>query len=236
MNHRSLIAAVALIFTGSAFAQTTYFPERHDWQRRAPAQVGMDGAALEEAIRFAKTKDNPLPRDQAQAWSKTFGMNEPYFGGLIGPTSVRAPINGIIVRSGYVVAEWGDTARADMTHSVAKTFLTTVIGLAWQQGLIRDVNDRVATYMPFNVDLFDAPHNRNITWDHLLRQTSDWQGTLWGKPDWADRPEGKPTNGPAASCMNRAHASSTTMCVSMPWRSRHCMCGAGRCRRCCANR
>ena len=32
---------------------------------------------------------------------------------------------------------------------------------------------------------------RKITWDHLLRQTSDWQGTLWGKPDWADRPEGQ---------------------------------------------
>src|SRR5258708_19670915 len=23
----------------------------------------------------------------------------------------------------------------------------------------------------------------------MLRQTSDWEGTLWGKPDWADRPE-----------------------------------------------
>ena len=45
--------------------------------------------------------------------------------------------------------------------------------------------------MPPGVDLFDAPHNQKIKWDHLLRQTSDWQGTLWGKPDWADRPEGK---------------------------------------------
>jgi CubicO group peptidase (beta-lactamase class C family) len=35
---------------------------------------------------------------------------------------------------------------------------------------------------------FDTPHNRTITWDDLLRQTSDWEGTLWGKPDWADRP------------------------------------------------
>jgi CubicO group peptidase (beta-lactamase class C family) len=26
----------------------------------------------------------------------------------------------------------------------------------------------------------------------MLRQTSDWEGTLWGKPDWADRPEGGP--------------------------------------------
>ena len=45
--------------------------------------------------------------------------------------------------------------------------------------------------MPPGVDLFEAEHNQKITWDHLLRQTSDWQGTLWGKPDWADRPEGK---------------------------------------------
>jgi CubicO group peptidase (beta-lactamase class C family) len=26
----------------------------------------------------------------------------------------------------------------------------------------------------------------------MLRQTSDWEGVLWGKPDWADRPAGKP--------------------------------------------
>jgi CubicO group peptidase (beta-lactamase class C family) len=40
------------------------------------------------------------------------------------------------------------------------------------------------------LDLFESEHNRRVTWDHLLRQTSDWQGTLWGKPDWADRPRG----------------------------------------------
>ncbi len=187
-----------LAFAGSALAQSganpaaAYFPDRFEWQRRTPAQVGMDAAALGEAVRFVKTKDNPAPRDQAMAWAQSFGVREPYFGGLIGPTKVRAPINGLIVRRGYVVAEWGETQSVDMTHSVAKTFLTTVVGLAWQKGLIRDVNDRVAGYMPADVALFDAPHNQPITWDHMLRQTSDWQGTLWGKPDWADRPEGKP--------------------------------------------
>jgi CubicO group peptidase (beta-lactamase class C family) len=40
------------------------------------------------------------------------------------------------------------------------------------------------------IEPFESEHNRRITWDHLLRQTSDWQGTLWGKPDWADRPRG----------------------------------------------
>ena len=162
-----------------------------EWQHRTPTQAGMDEALLNEALRYVATVDNPAPRDQAQALAQSFGAKEPYFGGLLGPTRPRAAINGLIIRRGYVVAEWGDTQRVDMTHSVAKTFLTTVVGLAVKDGLIRDVNDKVAGYMPPGIDLFDAPHNQPITWDHLLRQTSDWQGSLWGKPDWADRPEPK---------------------------------------------
>ena len=98
----------------------------------------------------------------------------------------------MIIKNGYVVADWGDTGAVDMTFSVTKTFLSTVVGLAWQKGLIRDVTDKARDYMPPGVDLFDDPHNQTITWEHLLRQTSDWKGVLWGKPDWADRPEGKP--------------------------------------------
>ena len=65
--------------------------------------------------------------------------------------------------------------------------------------------------MPAGVDLFEAPHNQPITWEHLLRQSSDWQGTLWGKPDWADRPEGKAaTSGRIGSSTSRARITSTT--------------------------
>ncbi len=62
-------------------------------------------------------------------------------------------------------------------------------GLAWDRGLIRRLDDRVAGYLP-EPDLFADPHNAPITWEHLLRQTSDWSGTLWGVPDWADHPVG----------------------------------------------
>jgi CubicO group peptidase (beta-lactamase class C family) len=62
---------------------------------------------------------------------------------------VRAPLNGIIIHHGYVVAEWGETRKVDMTHSVSKTFLTTVVGLAWQKGLIHDITDKARDYMPF---------------------------------------------------------------------------------------
>ena len=194
MPRRAWILIALLAGFGSALAQPAppYFPDRFEWQHRTPQQMGMDAAALDEALRLVATLENPAPKDQAIAWAKTFGSAEPGFGGLIGPTSTRAAINGVIVRRGYVVAEWGDTQRVDMSHSVSKSFLTAVVGLAWQQGLIRNINDKVAAYMPPDVKLFDAPHNQPITWDHLLRQTSDWQGTLWGKPDWADRPEGKP--------------------------------------------
>ena len=34
---------------------------------------------------------------------------------------------------------------------------------------------------------FLHPHNDAITWSHLLQQTSEWEGTLWGKPDVVDR-------------------------------------------------
>ena len=164
-----------------------YFPDRFDWKRKTPEDAGMDAAKLDEAVKYAIANENPGPKDLALDLALTFGAREP-FDTLIGPTRERAAANGIVIRHGYVVAEWGDTKRPDMTFSVTKSFLSTVVGLAWQKGLIRDVHDLARDYMPLP-GYFDG-HNATITWDHLLRQTSDWQGTLWGKPDWADRPEG----------------------------------------------
>lgn len=173
----------------SAPASVLYFPERNDWQRKTPEEMGMDKARLDEAVKLAIAKENPATKNMAFYLATTFGAREP-LDTPIGPIKDRGAANGLIVRHGHIVAEWGDTRRVDMTFSVTKTFVTTMVGLAWQKGLIRDVNDYARDYMPAGADLFEAEHNRNIKWDHLLRQTSDWQGTLWGKPDWADRPEG----------------------------------------------
>ena len=172
----------------TAPAQAPYFPERLDWQHKTPEEMGMNGALVNEAVQLAIAADTPGTHDMTQFLTNSFGK-EPFFS-LVGPIKDRGPAGGIITRHGYIVAEWGDPKRADITNSVTKTFLTTVVGLAVQRGLIKDVNDYARDYMPPHVDLFDAPHNQNIKWDHLLRQTSDWQGTLWGKPDWADRPVG----------------------------------------------
>jgi CubicO group peptidase (beta-lactamase class C family) len=168
-----------------------YFPPRGSWERKRPEELGFNGARLQQAIDFSVANESSSPKDTALALKQTFGVREPNFK-ILGPTQTRAALNGIIIRRGYVAAEWGDTARTDMAHSVTKTFLTTVVGLAWQRGMIRDLNDRASDYLPTmdREQLFASDHNASITWEHLLRQTSDWSGTLWGVPDWADRPVG----------------------------------------------
>jgi CubicO group peptidase (beta-lactamase class C family) len=187
-SFNALVAIVVLGLAPVAARAQTYFPERFTWETRTPAAAGFNAAALEEAVAFAVSSENPNTKDLAVDIATTFSR-EPH-NAIIGPVKSRGALSGLVVHRGYIVAEWGDTARVDMTFSVTKSFLSTVVGLAWQRGLIRDVTDRVAPYVP-DSGLFDAPHNQPITWDHLLRQTSDWQGTLWGKPDWADRPEGE---------------------------------------------
>jgi len=74
---------------------------------------------------------------------------------------------------------------------VTKSFLSSVVGLAFDRRLIPDLDQRVRELVP--IPEFESSHNATITWDHMLRQTSDWEGTLWGKPDWADRPQGDPS-------------------------------------------
>jgi CubicO group peptidase (beta-lactamase class C family) len=196
----SLCAAPATTLAQHSAASTQrpeiYFPERFDWQHKKPEAVGMDSARLDEAVKLAIADENPGPRNMAIYLATTFGAAEP-FDTPIGPVKDAGGPAGLVTRHGYVVAEWGNPDRVDMTFSVTKTFLTTLVGLAWQRGLIRDIHDHARDYMPPGVDLFEATHNQSIQWEHLLRQTSDWQGTLWGKPDWADRPEGeKPTDWP----------------------------------------
>lgn len=183
------LAVGPLLASPAGSAQAHYFPAVRDWQRQAPEAAGFDEAKLAEAVAFAIANENPATKDLAVDIPNTFRREAPY-NALIGPTAPRAGANGLVIKGGRIVAEWGDTARPDMTFSVTKTFLSTVVGVAWDRGLIRDVHDRVAGYMPANVDLFTSEKNAPITWDHLLRQTSDWSGDLWGKPDWADRPVG----------------------------------------------
>ena len=165
--------------------EAPYFPGTgDDWATRLPEQVGMAAPALGDAVAFAVAHETPWATDLEAVIRETHADEGP-FAEIIGPTRPRGGPNGLVLRHGYLVAEWGDTARADMTFSASKSYLATVAGLALDRGLIRSVDDPVRDYVDDGG--FDSAHNRAITWRHLLQQTSEWEGTLWGKPDQVDR-------------------------------------------------
>src|SRR3979411_1371926 len=188
---------------------TTYYPDA-EWQHRTPSESGVSPDLLKEAIDFAIGGETKAPRDLVMNHYQNFGR-EP-FGYAIGPIRERGCPTGIVIPEGSIVAEWGDPLRVDMTHSVTKSFLSSVVGIAVERGMIKSVDDAVKDYVPpiqlyappsttnrsdrLNTpDLllpFESPHNRTITWDNLLRKTRECEGTLGGRPDWADRPSDNP--------------------------------------------
>jgi len=168
--------AIQLVVGYRSSAQVTardYFPPRDTWERRAPADVGIDAAKLNEAIEFMKTHETAAP-------ARDFSDQEIIFGQLLGsiPTE-RGATNGLVIRHGFIVAEFGDTLRPDPTYSVAKSMLSTVAGIAIDRGLIPTVDDPVFNLIKDGG--YDSPHNRLITWRNHLQQESEWEGEMWGK-------------------------------------------------------
>lgn len=161
-----------------------YFPPNGKWERRPPESLGIDAEKLAAAVELAKKNTVVKPHDMNQFIENSFGR-EPLFS-ILGPTKKREQGSGLVIRKGYIVAEWGDIDREDMTFSVTKSYLSTMAGLAYDDGLIPDVRKKVKNTFPH--ESFNQLHNESITWEHFLHQNSDWSGVLWGKPDWADRP------------------------------------------------
>lgn len=141
------------------------------------------------AARHAAEHETPWARDLAVEIPRQFEEDPPW-NEVLGPVRPRGGPNGLILRGGQIVAEWGNTRQIDQTFSVAKSYLSILAGLAVDRGMIRDVHEPVARTP--GIDLaddagFDGPHNSKVSWHHLLQQTSEWEGTLWDKPDLIDR-------------------------------------------------
>src|SRR5438874_4715187 len=188
MLRRGLAVVGLLLVSLCVNAQGVYYPDAL-WQRKTPAEAGIDAALLKGAIDFAVASESRNPRDLMLNHYQTFGR-EP-FGQAIGPIKDRGEQTGVVVYRGYIVAEWGEPSRVDMAHSVTKSLLSSVIGVAFDRGLIRSLDDPVRDSIgpilayeppgganksdrlgrPDLIALFDTPHNRRITWDHMLRQT-----------------------------------------------------------------
>jgi CubicO group peptidase (beta-lactamase class C family) len=173
---RSIIGLTLAVVTVTwASAQGPYYPPPGEWAHKSPAEVGMDAAKLDEAMAFMKANETRSP-------ARDFSDQEIVNGKLLGsiPTE-RGATNALIIRYGYIVAEFGDTTRPDPTYSVAKSMLSTLAGIALDRGLIRSLDEPVGKSV--HDGGYDSPHNQAITWRHHLQQESEWQGTMFGKKD-----------------------------------------------------
>lgn len=160
-----------------------YYPDTV-WLTKKPMELKLNAALLDSAVLFAIRNESKVEKDLRIANLKAYAAEPGYK--FFGPFKHRGKPAGVIIKSGYIVAQWGDVNRVDMTFSVTKSYLSTVAGLAYDQRLIRKVDDRVVDYV--TDEKFEGEHNSKITWRHLLTQSSDWSGCLFDFCDWADRP------------------------------------------------
>lgn len=197
--NRLILAVLCLLVYAPIKAQKSYhFPDKSGaWEHKDSKDFNIKNEVLEKAVDFAMTNEYSGSKDLRIAILEGF-KSEP-FHEVLGPTKKRGGPAGMILKNGYVIKEWGDTNRVDMTFSVTKSFLSTMAGLAVDKGLIANVDDLVGSYVWDGT--FDGEHNKKISWRHLLQQNSDWSGELWGGKDWADRP---PKEGGLDDWKNRA--------------------------------
>jgi CubicO group peptidase (beta-lactamase class C family) len=164
----------------------------------------MDTNVVAESLISIPLDEPDLPREM-DAWlaSTLAGEPWPY---VMGPLLDRGAPNGLVLVGGEETARWGDPGRREMAFSIAKSALGTVAGLAFDDGLLTDLDQPVVERVPlsaFGGDLYgpgvpdDPTAARRITWRQLLTQTSEWRGTLFDVPWWAD-PQGKQEPGAPA--------------------------------------
>ncbi len=184
MNYlRLLVLVLCINSTFDSYSQT-YFPPRGNWEVRRPQSLGLNAQKLNEAVKYAEENEYSGSKDSRVA--SLIGFRREPFHEVLGPMRERGGPAGVIIKDGYIVAQWGDVNRVDMTHSVTKSYLSTIAGLALDKELVRNVKDKVADYVWDGT--FNGAHNGKIDWHMLLNQSSAWSGELFGLKDWADRP------------------------------------------------
>ena len=97
-----------------------YWPTR-EWRGCKPEAVGMNSEKLRQAIEYAATPS-----------FSTEGL--------------------VIIRKGYIVGEaYFGNFKIDSTHvsnSMAKSFTSTLVGIAIDKGLIKDIDERILPILP----------------------------------------------------------------------------------------
>ncbi|MAW29196.1 MAG: serine hydrolase [Gammaproteobacteria bacterium] len=152
------------------------------WSRTSPKEAGFNPGAFEDALELASASEIGIGSDLTSMMpdGTRHPSNRP-----LGPVKSRGSTSGVVVFQGQIVGEYGDIHRPEVTFSCSKSYLSALCGIAVTDGLIDSLDERVGDRIRDGG--FDSPQNNQITWRHLFEQTSEWDGELFGIPDWIDR-------------------------------------------------
>lgn len=157
---RAIASTTPHVIGPAAAGLPEYFPT-DGWQSMSPEMLGLDPVKLDAAINFSTASSN------TQAV--------------------------MVVRHGYVAAEEyfsGSASTRHESYSMAKSFSSTLIGIAIDQGLVASVDEKLCTYYPTYWDCADTSDPRGkITIDHALnistglRWSENWRSDATGTND-----------------------------------------------------
>ncbi|WP_338082350.1 serine hydrolase [Ferrimicrobium acidiphilum] len=102
---------------------------------------------------------------------------------VIGPLVPASGGSGVVLVEGREVASWGDPDVAEMAFSATKSVVSAVAGCAFDDGLLRPEEP---VYEVVVLSAASPQLDPRVSWAHLLQQTSQWEGELWGKPTSVD--------------------------------------------------
>ena len=133
--------------------EASYFPPPgDDWARLEPEAAGMKAEPLAALKEFAaKHESTTWPRsivNEQGIFNNASITDKAEWNELIGPVKPRGGPNGVILRRGYLVAEWGDTGRADMTFSISKSYLSLLAGHIHLPGVLDNNRWAVTAQVP----------------------------------------------------------------------------------------
>src|SRR6185369_17503853 len=107
-------------------------------------------------VQFAQAHGTPWSREVGPQFG-VHHQDPPPWNRLLGPLHGRGPVSGTLLMDGRTLRSFGEPTRADLTFSVAKTYLALLAGVAHDRGLLRDVDEPVAARL--SGIGFDHGHN-----------------------------------------------------------------------------
>ena len=157
-----------------------------------------DGAAVASAVQRHRRRVTPGIHDITAFWARQ--NQDTAHRELLAPLLPATGPSGLVAQGSTILARWGSTDVPEMAFSVTKSVVSLLAGVAYDDGLLHP-DDRVAATVAHPA--LEQGSGPRLTWEHLLQQTSQWDGALWGKPaavDAQSRREGdEPVGGPPGS-------------------------------------